>query len=190
MINKALVRKILEHPFGFEWSLQGFGMLRLYLEPEIRLHVWDSRFTVESVSQTHTHPWNFHSTVVAGVVRNTRYHEVDSHKATGARTKALRRQTILCGVGGGLEGDPEDVELWAEPVEVYGAGHSYTQRAHEIHVSEPYDGTVTIIRREFLDDQDHAYVYFDGDWVSAEPRPASNLEVAQITEYALKRWFA
>jgi hypothetical protein len=185
-VSKALVKNLLEHPESMDWTLQGFGMLRCYLEPELRLHVWDSRFRFAEVSDLHTHPWDFHSVVVAGVVRNKRFREVTQWEAGGEK---LRRQTIRCGVGGGLTGDPEDVRLSGSRFEVLEEGATYTQHAREIHRSVPEDGSVTIIEREFKDDTEHAYVYFEGEWVTAEPRPATEEEIDSIVANSLAAWF-
>jgi hypothetical protein len=190
---KPLVKSILEHPHDREWSLQGFGMLRTYLAPELRLHVWDARSKVPFVSEIHTHPWNFHSYVVAGLVYNIRYErKLFGVKFVMGDEGPFREQEILCGEGGHeTDKEAELVLLRPDPTEIVREGEQYTQRAHEIHRSQPEDGTVTIIEREFLDDADHAFVYVprDNDWVSAEPRPATPNEVEAITRNALSRWF-
>lgn len=179
---KGLVQRILEKPFQYEWTKQGLGMLRTYIAPEIRLHVWDHRLKFHNVSELHTHPWNFHSVVVAGKVINQRYVESDDGRD-------ILRQTIKCGEGGGLVGNPEVVKLTSGMRESYVEGDIYLQNAAEIHRSAPLDGTVTIIHREFLDDTEHAYVYFEDDWVTAEPSPAGGVERDDVCARALERWF-
>lgn len=179
---KKLVQHVLEYPKGYEWTVQGLGMMRTYLAPEIRLHVWDGKHKFPNVSELHTHPWNFHSIVVAGKVFNHRY--VESGDGT-----QIMRQTIRCGEGGGLIGDPEKVRLTMGMKECYIEGDIYVQKAREIHRSSPLDGTVTIIHREFLDDTEHAYVYFDGEWVTAEPRAATPQEIEDTCVIALGTWF-
>lgn len=187
--KQFLVKAILEHPGDFEWSLQGFGMMRTYLAPEVRLHVWDSRYRVDGVTDMHTHPWHFHSEVIVGHVINTRYvHTMRDDK----HAMRYRQKEILCGVGGHETGRENNVLLMRDSPEIIIAGQTYTQLAHEIHSSAPADGTVTIITREFLDDADHAFVYaLEGsDWVSAEPRPATAEEVKEICSSALRAWFS
>ena len=181
-ITEALVLSILANPLGRAWSLQGFGMLRLYLTPELRLHVWDARFAVPGVSVMHDHPWHFDSLIVLGEVRQRRYAE----SATG---DSYAPQTIACGVGGGPCGDILTVGMKALPEEVYGPGQTYRQEANEVHVSAPVDGTVTIVTRRFLDDAEHAHVFWPNGtkWVSAEPRPATDAEVMAICSFALDR---
>lgn len=185
--TRDLVRSLIENPMDHEWSLQGFGMLRTYLSPEVRLHVWDSNHRVQDVTLMHTHPWHFHSFVVAGVVNNIRY-----DKGDGSGAKKYMEQEILCGVGGDVtDKEPALVGLVPRAAETYVKGNIYSQLAHEIHTSLPQDGTVTIVEREFLDDADHAYVYYPADkaWVSAEPRPATRDEVADICARSFGTWF-
>lgn len=181
-ITKSLVKKILESPYDLEWSIQGLGMLRLYLDDERRLHIWDDRYSVENVSVMHTHPWHFKSTVIAGVVHNTRFVEHPDYQR-------YYKQKIFCGEGGGLVGESTRVGLMPSSKETYNERESYYEQAHEVHISSPRRGTVTIVKREFLDDADHAFVYWTvGDWVSAEPRKATRDEIKDITEYSLKKW--
>ena len=183
-IVKSLVRAILKSPYDLEWSLQGLGMLRTYLDDERRLHIWDDRYQVHNVSQMHTHPWNFRSVVIAGEVTNYKFIE---DKIDGVPYK---RQSIFCGVGGGLEGFADVVYLSQIHPEVRRERESYEELAHEIHISKPLRGTVTVIRREYLEDSDHAYVFWkDGDWVSAEPRSATKDEIKDITQNSLLTWF-
>jgi len=184
-MNKLLVKAILQKAQSFNWSLQGFGMLRLYLSQEVRLHVWDSRYAVPGVSVIHTHPWDFLSQVVAGKVGNILFNESET------KGMPFHKQVIQCGPGGGLCGMPTDVLLHPAYEELYIEGQSYTQNAQEIHASRPADGTVTILTRTFREDTEHAAVYWPAgtEWGSAEPRPATPEEVAAITGNALSRWF-
>lgn len=187
---RALVKKVLENPEGFEWSLQGLGMLRLYLSDDksIRLHVWSGEHVVEDVSTLHTHPWNFTSLVVSGQLLNRRWYNVMTPDALAHPTHMC--QSILCGEGGGLVGEPTPVHLVPDPLELYVPGSTYQQHAHEIHDSMPEDGTVTVIKRSFLNDVDHANVYWPAgeEWVSAEPRRATPTERNSICDRALARW--
>lgn len=187
MINKLLVKKILEQPLSYKWSLQGFGMLRLYLSSKVRLHVWTNQapYKVPGVSIIHTHPWDFTSEVVAGMITNTRYKEIEQ----GGRL--YNRQLLQCGPGGCLKDEPDLVHLSVRDVEQVHEGDIYTEAAEEIHHSEPEDGTVTIVRRIFKSDTEHAYVYWPvgEEWGSAEPREATSDEINHITGVALNRWF-
>jgi hypothetical protein len=75
-------------------------------------------------------------------------------------------------------------------VETYREGSSYSEQAHEIHLSDPARGTITIVKRKKLPDPDHALVFWElGEWVSAEPHPATPTEILDITSMALSLWF-
>lgn len=177
------VKSMLESPGDYDWSLQGFGMLRTYLAPDLRLHIWDKEYQVDNVSLLHDHPWDFESYIVAGGLTNYLY----NYNTTGMY---FNRQRILCGVGGGLDGEPESVKLTNYQTDHYDASQSYVEKHDQIHMSAPADGTITIIKRHFTEDVDHANVFYDTDeWVSAEPRPATQQEVYAITAKALMTWF-
>lgn len=185
---RATVRSILDRATELEWSLQGFGMLRHYLTPTVRLHLWDSRFKVKDVSTIHDHPWDFRSYIVSGVVGQHRFRELASPLAADAFT-VYARTRIRCGPGGCATGAPDVVPLERLPLEVYEAGRWYEQRAEEIHESLPVDGTVTLVERHFKTDTEHANVYHATPrWVSAEPRPATRDEIAAFRQAALDRW--
>lgn len=188
---QEIVLDILRKPLEREWSLQGLGMLRTYINPELRLHVWDPRFKFAEVSEMHTHPWNFHSIVIAGEVRNTRFVEVSDDDFL-QNAGLVNRQQIFCGVGGGLcDEASSQVRLREQPSEIYTAGDAYSQLADEIHVSTPEAGTVTLVHREVVGDADHAFVFWPvgEEWVTAEPRPATTAEIEAICSNALVTWF-
>jgi hypothetical protein len=183
--DRELVKSILTHPRDFSWSVQGLGMLRTYISDELRLHVWDSRLRVPNVSDLHTHPWDLHSTVVAGVYEQRRYEYDDALTA-----EVFNRARIKCGENACVIGQ-DKVLLVPSPRESYEAGHTYFQHRAEIHQSFPLNGTVTLVQRFFKQDRDHADVFWQGDggWVDAAPRAASRNEVLDVTHYALIRWF-
>lgn len=186
LATKLLVRNILRHPHHHEWSLQGFGMLRTYLDDQrvFRLHIWSQEHAVENVSLMHNHPWDFTSKIIAGEITNRRFTESEDGQP-------FTRSRILCGEGGCIKSEPERVLLAAWPPERYIEGDSYKQTATEIHSSHPADGTVTLIERVFGEDNDHADVYYkEGEiWVSAEPRTASEAEIKAICNKSLRLWF-
>lgn len=187
-MTKLLVKAILQQALHYEWSLQGLGMLRLYLSENVRLHVWHKAFMAPGVSTIHTHPWDFTSHVVAGAVTNTRFAVTATIPGS-----AFRSQLLHCGPGGHLIGESHPLGLLPSAVDVYEEGAVYQQTADEIHCSDPVDGTVTLVTRTFTDhNKDHAFVYWpEGEaWVAAEPRPATPAEITAITQFALARWFA
>lgn len=193
-ITRALVTELLtKSSILINWSMQGLGMLRCYLNGEdLRLHIWDPEQAVDGVSTLHTHPWDMDSLVVCGRVVNQRFLErtIDPklESDVNPRTEYMR-QMIQCGEGGGLYGEPAPIYLEPQPPEIVTAGYGYSQRASEIHESRPDPGTVTIIRRRVPEDghPDFANVYWpaDQEWVSAEPRPATRTEVLKFTTQAI-----
>lgn len=187
--TKQLVKAILQSPYGLKWSVQGLGMMRTYLSPELRLHIWDSSLKVPNVSPIHDHPWHFKSTVVAGRLRNQTFRLIAPPREYGY--EELQMSTILCGENACTVSDPEKV--WARRMqeEIYYEGMDYSQFRDEIHESLPDDGTVTLVRRTFIGDRDHARVFWrgDGPWVDAKPRQATGEEVSRVTQGALNAWF-
>jgi len=192
--QKDLVKVLLANATKFDdWTLQGFGMLRKYLtsDKSVRLHVWDENFANPGVSQMHTHPWDFHSYVVAGEITDFRFRLATDAEIEAYLCGDYMEQKIRCGVGGGLVEEPILTKLKAMPADVISEGQWYHREAEEIHVSNPEDGTVTLVYRVFREDTEHAYVYWPASekWITAEPRPATKDEVREICGRAIQRWF-
>lgn len=180
------------------WSVQGLGMLRIYLTPEIRLHVWDQSLRVPNVSDIHDHPWDFRSYVVSGELANARFYEfmngMTSDEAL-AHTRArdgfeARRVRIRCGPGAHVVEPAAEVTLYPRSMLCHRSGEWYEQSAYEIHKTIPArDGTVTLVERVFRADTEHARVYYTTpEWVDAKPRPATQAEVESVIGRALERW--
>jgi hypothetical protein len=190
-VVRALVLKVLDRAQAYEWSLQGFGMLRTYCpESDIRISIWHNELRTPGVSLIHTHPWNFQSFVAGGRIHNHKYWEA----SILGHDKALHywRCIVKAGEGGGLEGVPQAVWLVPEGAEDHGPNVTYGQRHSDIHKTEFLDGTVTVCQRTMppaVSDRDRAFVYWpQGEsWVSAEPRPATGLEVAHAVRAARGR---
>lgn len=185
--TQLLVKTILEHATSMpgRWTLQGLGMLRLYLSPTTRLHVWSMAHRNPMASTLHTHPWDFSSYVVVGSIENTTYEQA---YRSGVK---YNRQLLRCGEGGGLEGTPDQIRLESSGWQV-NEGELYEQAAEVIHETDFWDGTVTLVQRTMRADTEHAYVFWrDGQtWGSAEPREATPEEVEAITGTALRRYFS
>lgn len=186
--TKALVKALLQSPYALKWSVQGLGMMRTYLSDEIRLHIWDSTLKVPNASPLHTHPWHLHSTVVAGIYIQRRYTQP---LEVSDRTLEFNSALIKCGAGACALEEKKKVQLEATGLEYYEEDQSYYQHSSEIHYSTPTDGTVTLVTRTFTENRDNARVFWtgDGEFVSAEPRPATLEEVKRVTEASLGRWF-
>lgn len=165
-------------------------MLRLYLSPMVRLHIWDTRYKVAGVSDIHNHPWDFTSEIIAGEITNKLYTVANTKEAIGAAV--YLRSGIICGPGGGLDSrGAVAVKLIPTSIETFVAGDTYHQTSHQVHCSCPLNGTVTLVTRTFKDQTEHADVFWpEGTkWGSAEPRAASENEVMDIVNYSLERWF-
>lgn len=197
---RAMVQAVLTNPRRYDWTLQGFGMLRTYISKETRLHIWDHGYRVRDVTDVHDHPWHFNSLVISGTIINTRY-KVHPCSHTDEQIEALRirtpfvKSTIVCGVGGGnhvATVKERGERVWLEPLEpeTYTTGKIYRQEANEVHHSSFGSGTVTLVTREFQKDTEHAHVFFkaDQEWVSAEPRDAKPVEIEDICKNALRNW--
>lgn len=182
---RSLIKTILISPLQHEWSLQGFGMLRLYLgdSQEDRLHVWSPQHRIENVSDIHDHPWDFESLVVSGMLQNQRFSEAD---IGGEYTRA----TILCGENAQIESAECAVRLQGGAIEEYRQGQSYRQTAEQIHQSCASEGCVTVVARAFRLDRNHARVYWPAGtgWINARPRRATDNEVLSICHSALENW--
>lgn len=186
---RAFVRKFIEdnRKNPEVWSLQGFGMLRLYVTDTIRLHIWHPSYRAFGVSDIHTHPWSFESTIYNGSVVDRVY----AHTRMDQQSRYVR-QKIQCGPGGGLVDLPESVRLRVISRLEHSIGDTYSHTHSAIHQSEPTAGTVTICARTFEPDTEHAFVYWRrGDtWGTAEPRRATEGERAAIIGAALDIWAA
>lgn len=184
---RQFVVDLLEQALKFRWSLQGFGMLRLHVSDKIRLNIWDSRYRVPNVSMIHNHPWHFRSFIVNGVLSNTRYRVTTNAHST----RMYLHANIKPGPGGGMITTGDCLCLTPNPIEIYTTGDWYYQRSNEIHISSPVDGTITLNYRERVgDDVADVYWPYGTDWVSAEPRDATQDEIQQITSYALHKLHA
>jgi len=185
-MNQDIIN-ILTQPLEHEWSVQGLGMMRTYLNDTQRLHLWHNSIAVLGATSLHDHAWNFTSEIMFGCMKQTRsvIQLVDDNSSI--RGGAYMKQRVLCGEGGGARGEPEEIRLSAGPIESYYAGDTYRLEAPEIHNPLPMNNTVTIITREFLEDRDYANVFYPkgGEFGSAEPRPASRAEILYITREVL-----
>jgi hypothetical protein len=185
LFARIAVKMMLEHPFDYEWSTQGFGMLRTYFDADkrFRLNIWDSHLAVPLCSIIHDHPWSFDSLILAGNFVNRRYCTVPWGEPTH------EWQVIQTGPGGGPDGDRGMIRLCKTSNELYYPGDTYHQEPTEIHASYYTDGTITLNDRTRLPDGEHARVFWPvgSKWVDAMPRRATIDEIADVTFTALER---
>jgi hypothetical protein len=162
------------------WTVQGFGMMRAYLDGDrIRVNIWHEVIRKQTASFMHNHPWHFTSRVLQGRILNTRYVQ---HKAgTLYHCKEIRPGKELLD----YQMLPDE-RLLALPLEIWYAGTAYTQQAHEVHETAFSNGTITINERKRVG-ADLAKTYWlpGTDWGSAEPRDATGEEISYLLGYAL-----
>lgn len=193
---RALAKQILTATMvdglAFRWELWRTGMLRLDLDNDIVLHVWDDRFRHDGVTMIHDHPWDLHSTVLAGELTNVRYELAPtastSHDlAQSPTTQTFWQSHIQCGVGACTLTEPRRVYLTKRPPQLMSAGGWYRQAAAEVHETIA-ECAVTVVTRTFHEERDNANVYIaDGlEWGDAAPRPARHDEVRKIVRRALQ----
>jgi hypothetical protein len=179
-LERVLVRKILEHPHDYPWTLQEIGLLGLRLDEqrEYRLHVWAPDRCV-GVPVIHDHPYDFVSRIIAGELTNVRYEE-DSSGVKYLRERYSPPDEAI---------RTTDFVQLAGKAETYRKGDEYAQLAHELHDSRQLPGTVTIIRSTFRDVHELTVCRpEETPWVSGASRPATSDEIDDITSQALT-WF-
>ncbi len=177
---RIAVLGILDNAAAYQWSVQGFGLLRLYIRDVGRLHIWDSALRAPNVSMVHNHSWDLHSTVIAGRLVNTRYKLVEGY---GGDLYHGRR--LVTGYHTRTVSALDDIQL-AGIGETYGPGDTYSQLANEIHRTDADDGTVTLMLRQ-EDENGQADVYWPAgtEWGTAKPRAATPEEVSATVTKAL-----
>lgn len=176
-MNASLLKKrvddILADPTKHEWTVQGFGFIRCYLDRDRvqRLNIWDPTQATDEVSTIHDHPWDFGSRIIYGTLHNQRFVSQPSGEL-------YNFSLLKPGEGGHLIGTPGKMRLNAQPLETYNAGDTYSQTRKELHESTPEPGCVTVITRQFHEQDIATVCWRAGEWVSAEPRPATLGEIA------------
>lgn len=173
------VLQILDNASHYDWSVQGFGMLRLYIRKIGRLHIWDDRLRYPGVSMIHTHSWDLRSTIVSGRVRNTRFTEED------VIGHPFCKQRLVTGFHSHTVSPVQVVKLLDCPPERYEPGDVYRQAGREIHITDASNGTITMMERR-EDENGEADVYWPlgEEWGTATPRMASLKEILDTVAYA------
>lgn len=182
-----------------DWSVQGFGMMRMYLDPakEWRLNVWHSSLAVPNVSTIHDHPWNFRSWIIAGRFVNQKFDiypdsEEIRDRAGNSPESVFQKvdyMRIKTGEGGGPDGVKKTCYLRKFVPQLLLPGDSYDQIWNEVHESMYDDGTVTINRRQRVGTGEHARVFWPHgqEWVDAEPRRATPAEFYSVIHPILQK---
>lgn len=200
-LTKSCIKKVLNDSLlrlntisEYQWSLQGMGLLRLYLNDNYRLHIWDSRFRAPGVSMIHDHlQWAFDSTVIAGRVVNIKYN-MNHGPGMKEEDATHKYQTMRAGYNCIALHSPRLCQLWKSAEEICSAGVNYHQEGFEVHETDALDGTVTLMHKfptqnEAQKDTARVFWKANEEWGSAEPRIASQSEVSIILTSTLERWF-
>lgn len=175
---QAMARHIIDNAKPEAWSYQGFGMLRIYLAPEVRLHIWCPNQKAPDVTDIHSHPWNFTSWVVAGRIINREWQKMYAKPITHIAHKIITGENAEI-----LESHPVTLQIVSQAS--YAAGDRYPQDYHDIHQTEAVEGTVTIIvRKRVTGDLAYSYATKNRPWVDARPRPATLSEIEYFTQCA------
>jgi hypothetical protein len=187
---ELFLRQEYDQPHAEWWTVQGIGMIRMYLTPDqrYRLHIWDLRHRVPDVSAIHDHPWNFYSRVIAGRVKQFRF----TPWKFGQCHESYNTVEIKTGEDAKTLTETKKVLLSREPFELYVEGQVYHQNKSEIHESLADHGTVTVVERNFEDmHKQNAHIYWPGNgpWITAKPHQATPEEVSGACQLALETWF-
>jgi hypothetical protein len=177
LMDRALVRTILEHADVQPWKVQDAGLLGLWLGPSrrYRLHVWDPASSTGEVL-IHDHPLDFTSVVMAGEITNTRY-EMDP-----AGDEFVRERYAL---GDEANRRTDSVRLSGTST-TFGPGESYSQAARELHSSSQVPGTVTVLRFTYVDVPLLTTCRREGSpWISGTSHPAEPDEIRRVAALAL-----
>ena len=175
-MNRALVKKILEHPSERLWTVQGFGKISTNITDNARLHIWDRIVLNPRVPAVHSHASDFESVVIVGCMRNLKMVEADHGEHWNK-------------IMGGCVGVATLHEL---PIATYREGDQYSQTSEEIHWSLPDDGTVTLVEWNFFGPSPKPMkVFWRGHlpWQDAKPRRATDDEILSVTRNSLDLWF-
>lgn len=183
---KDAVVDALTVPFNHEWTVQGFGFLRCYLDEKrrFRLNVWHSDLTYPGVSTIHNHPWDFTSHVYGGVITNCTYKEYPEGDA-------YCWQNIRTGIEnseGQLFGDLNMTTLKFKDWKSFGRDTGYDMRWDEIHRTVFTDGAVSLNERFSQGSGDEARVFWKARerWGTAKVRLATQEEIVKYTAIGLK----
>lgn len=182
-----IVKQVMENPFNYEWELQGFGMLRTYIDKNTRLQIWLKDFIVPDVTDIHTHPWDFQSFIYQGQITNFIFKEYALEDQLSGEWFQSDRCLILTGVTAFVK---EKTPIILKPLDKvgYSRGDIYFHGKDVPHRIDFIDGTITILTKSNIHEDSLAYSYVQngGEWVSAAPRLATKEEIIPFIDAASK----
>lgn len=178
-----IVKKILNNPLDYEWELQGFGMLRTYIDKDTRMQIWLNSFIIQDVTDIHTHPWDFTSYIYQGRISNFIFKEESGDFNT--KKTFYDKCYILTGKDAYVK-SKEKVNLTRTKICTYLKGETYVHSKVVPHRIDFIDGTITILTKMNKEKQSFAYSYVKSgrEWVSAAPRPATKKEILTFIDAA------
>lgn len=182
---ESIVKDVLEHPFNYQWELQGFGMLRTYIDKDTRLQIWLKKYIVEDVTDVHTHPWDFTSYIYQGKIVNNCYSEHPFKVSPNDNEMSFDRCLILTGENAYVK-EKIKVLLRKDSSIPYRSGETYHHDKTIPHRIDFIDGTITILSKRNIDVNSLAYSYVPNgkDWVSAAPKIATVGEIREFIKSA------
>lgn len=182
---KLKIKELLENPLDYEWEIQGFGMLRTYIDKDTRVQIWHNDYKVPNVTDIHTHPWNFTSKIIQGVMRNICFVETEHNDKSSRGT--YNRCLILTGENAYVK-EKTKVNLTKQTPSIYIKGTKYKHRKDVPHRTDYVNGTITVLTKKAINEDSLAYSYTpgDSDWVSAAPRIATKGEILFFVNSALE----
>lgn len=184
---KNKVREMLNNPLDYEWEIQGFGMLRTYIDANTRVQIWHNNYKIPNVTDIHTHPWDFTSFIIQGYMQNLCFIESKIENETVPEDIIYNRCLILTGEHAYVK-EKTKVILSRDTNIKYTNGMEYTHKKDVPHRTEYSNGTITVLTKNNINKDSLAYSYTKGDseWVSAAPRIATNEEVMFFVNEALE----
>lgn len=181
----ALLRARLIDRNPHHWTVQGFGMLRTYLDPaqRWRLNVWHAGLAVPGVSTIHDHPWDFTSFVLWGAIKNIVYRQKTPSRLPLSDRPTHHVTDIVTGESGQVIGEERSLVLLAEEHETLYRGAMYCQERSLIHETRATDFTVTLNRRSPPMPEYQARVFwpYGERWVPATPHEATDADLELVT---------
>ncbi len=191
--KRILVEHILRNAKEYPWVVPANGRLTLVLAPDsVVINLFNAHYRQPGTTTTHSHTMDFKSEIIAGEMRQYRYAR-SSAETPGAAHYGCQELTL----DGKLMGEATDCYLLEGPREVYRSGEFYEITAPEIHRSDPEDGTVTLITRQYKTTPASVFTF----WPYAKMAPgtqsgekiipgvAGGKVLEDAVSHALRTWF-
>jgi hypothetical protein len=180
---RDLIKSVLRESSKYDWTAQGFGMIRCYLDKahDWRVNVWTEEFRVKGVSDIHNHPWHFQSWIIAGSLTNEIYYP------SGDGHIRLQRVEFTPGIDSDLKIQQHETRWYKVKLATHYDGATYKQNKDEIHRTSPSDLCVTLnYRVREGEDRASSFIKPSSAWVDAKPYQIDGKTAACICDKALR----